>query len=139
MSEDKTLASDRADELATALAGHKFILLTTFRKNGEAVATPVWFATDDGKLYVTTNGNAGKLKRIRGNGKARAAPCDPRGKALGEAIEVRVREVPRDRHRDVHALLAGKYGFAYRAFTFIHIFIGWKRKAKRTYLEIEPA
>ena len=138
MNEHETIASNQADELLASLASHKFIQLTTFRKNGDAVATPVWFVAENGKLYVTTNGNAGKLKRIRSTGRVLLAPCDPRGKALGEQVEVRVRDVPQDQHGDVHTLLARKYGFPYRVFAVIHIFIGWKRKAKRTYIEIEP-
>ena len=136
---EETIASNKGDDLLASLAGHKFIRLTTFRKNGEPVATPVWFVAENGKLYVTTNGNAGKMKRIRSTGRVLLAPSDPRGKPLGEQVAVRVREVPQDQHRDVHTLLARKYGFPYRVFGFIHIFIGWKRKAKRTYLEIEPA
>ena len=135
---EETLASHKGNDLLASLAGHKFIQLTTFRKNGEPVATPVWFVAENGKLYMTTNGNAGKMKRIRGTARVLLAPSDPRGKPLAEPVEVRVRQVPQDQHPDVHALLARKYGFPYRVFAFIHIFIGWKRKAKRTYLEIEP-
>lgn len=112
--------------------------LTTFRKNGDSVATGVWFAEDQGKLIVTTNANAGKMKRLRNNGRALIAPSDPRGRALGEAIEVTARELPPERHGYASLLLTKKYGFAYRMFSIIHIFIGWKRGAKRTFLEIEP-
>lgn len=51
--------------IATAFASlrHKrHIVLTTFRKNGEAVGTPVWFAERDGKLVVFTGANTGKAK-----------------------------------------------------------------------------
>lgn len=135
---EETIASNKENDLLASLVGHRFIQLTTFRKTGEPVATPVWFVVENGKLYMTTNGNAGKLKRIRSNGRALLAPSDPRGKPLGEPVEVHVREVSRIQQREVHALLARKYGIPYRIFAFIHIFIGWKRRAKRTYLEIEP-
>jgi hypothetical protein len=37
--------------IPAAIQGQKYISLTTFRKNGAAVATPVWFGEGDGKLY----------------------------------------------------------------------------------------
>jgi PPOX class probable F420-dependent enzyme len=128
----------KVDNLLTSLANHKFIQLTTFRKNGQPVATPVWFATENGKLYVTTNGNAGKMKRMRNNGRVLIGPSDARGNALGDVVEVVACELTRERHAYASSLLARKYGFPYRMFSFAHIFIGWKRKAKRTFIEIQP-
>jgi PPOX class probable F420-dependent enzyme len=49
------------------LTGYECVCLTTFRKNGEAVPTPVWFAESDGKLYIYTANSSGKVKRIRNN------------------------------------------------------------------------
>ena len=40
------------------------IALTTFRKTGQAVTTPVWFAISGGTIYVETHADAGKLKRL---------------------------------------------------------------------------
>ena len=138
MGEYETISSRPANSPFEPLAAHRFLQLTTFRKNGDPIATGIWFAEDQGKLFVTTNGNAGKMKRLRNNGRALIAPSDPRGRALGDTIEVTARELPRERHGYASLLLAKKYGFAYRMFSFIHIFIGWKRGAKRTFLEIEP-
>ncbi|HUP22689.1 MAG TPA: PPOX class F420-dependent oxidoreductase [Thermoanaerobaculia bacterium] len=67
-------------DLATA----RYLSLATFRKNGNAVATPVWFAEDDGKLYAFTAGDSGKVKRLRNGPRARVAPCTVRGKLLGD-------------------------------------------------------
>ena len=75
------------------LQGHKYINLETFRKNGQSVQTPVWFAEqpprEPEKLYVYSTGDSGKAKRIRNSGRVRVAPCDMRGKLLGEWIEAR--------------------------------------------------
>ena len=81
-----------------AFAGHKYLNLETFKKSGEGVKTPVWFAADpaasldsnDAKLYVYTIGVSGKVKRIRNNPRVRIAPCDMRGRVLGEWVEARV-------------------------------------------------
>ena len=78
-----------------AFAGHKYLNLETFRKNGAGVRTPVWFAKalpevrGAAPLYVYTIGNTGKLKRIRNNARVRIVPCDMRGRLLGEWMEAR--------------------------------------------------
>ncbi len=49
----------------TNLDKEKYVSLTTFRKTGEAVVTPVWFAESKGTIYAGTGVSAGKIKRIR--------------------------------------------------------------------------
>ena len=63
--------------------GQKYVCLTTLRKSGAGVATPVWFAERDDKLYVKTRIESGKSKRIRNNPSVRVAPCTIRGKVIG--------------------------------------------------------
>ncbi|NJL95179.1 MAG: PPOX class F420-dependent oxidoreductase [Anaerolineae bacterium] len=70
--------------------------LTTFRKTGVGVPTPVWFAEEDGKLYVITQQNSGKVKRIRNNSRVEIAPCTMRGKVTGPAQEAFAREISLD-------------------------------------------
>ena len=77
-------------------AGEKYLNLETYRKNGKAVATPVWFAQDGGVLYIYSLADAGKVKRIRNNPRVRVAPCDMRGKLEGEWVEARARIVQGD-------------------------------------------
>jgi PPOX class probable F420-dependent enzyme len=78
-----------------AFAGQKYLNLETFRKNGEGVKTPVWFAADpsasldssEAKLYIYTIGVSGKVKRIRNNNRVRVAPCNVRGGLLGQWVD----------------------------------------------------
>ena len=70
-----------------ALEGHRFINLRTFRRSGEGVDTPVWFALVDGRVYVTTPPESGKMKRIRNNSRVVMTPCNSRGKPRGESVE----------------------------------------------------
>ena len=56
-----------ASQIPPPIQGQKYISLTTFRKTGVGVATPVWFGEEDGKLYVMTRSDMGKTKRIRNN------------------------------------------------------------------------
>lgn len=73
------------DELERLSQG-KYLSLTTFRKTGEGVATPVWVVRDGDHLYVTTQADSGKVKRLRNNPKVSLAPCDARGKLTGPAV-----------------------------------------------------
>ena len=91
-------------------AGEKYLNLETYRKNGKAVATPVWFAEDGGVLYIYSLADAGKVKRIRNNPRVRVAPCDMRGKLKGEWVEARARIVQGDEAAKGHRLLDEKYG-----------------------------
>jgi len=78
-----------------ALHDEPYISLTTFRKNGDAIATPVWFAQDmtSGILYIETGGNSGKVKRIRHTSRVTIAPCTVRGTTTGDVIEGKARIV----------------------------------------------
>ncbi len=83
-----------ADARFASLQRRKYLNIETFRKNGQGVRTPVWFAEgpENGaaeKLYVYSTADSGKAKRIRNNGRVRVAPCDVRGKLLGEWVEAR--------------------------------------------------
>jgi|SRR5689334_7503793 len=71
--------------------GQKYVSLTTFRKNGVPVATPVWFAEFNNKLYVMTRLDSGKCKRLRNNPRAKVAPCTIRGKVTGAAFDAVVK------------------------------------------------
>ena len=73
------------------LEGHKNVNLTTFRKSGEPVATPVWYVVLHGKLYVRTGADSGKVKRIRNSGRVQLAPATVRGKRVGPETEAEAR------------------------------------------------
>jgi hypothetical protein len=70
-----------------------YLNLATFRRSGVAVETPVWFAAHAGRLYVFTEGKAGKLKRLRANPAIRVAPCGVRGSLKGAWLPGRARRV----------------------------------------------
>jgi PPOX class probable F420-dependent enzyme len=97
--------------------GHKYLNLETFKKNGEGVKTPVWFAADpaanlassDAKLYLYTIGVSGKVKRVRNNPRVRIAPCDMRGNVLGEWVEARAEMVTGEEAARGTQLLNKKY------------------------------
>lgn len=92
---------------------YEFVLLTTFRKNGTGVPTAMWFAHEQGRLYMVTGHNSGKIKRIHNDGRVLLAPCDMMGHVLGPQIEAFAHELPLEQHAHANALLAGKYGEEY--------------------------
>ncbi|WP_327267778.1 PPOX class F420-dependent oxidoreductase [Streptomyces sp. NBC_01218] len=62
------------------LAGSEYVSLTTYRKNGTPVATPVWAAADGGTLYIWTRSDSWKVKRLRHTSRVRVAVCDVKGR-----------------------------------------------------------
>jgi uncharacterized protein len=94
------------------LENARYLNLATFRKNGESVATPVWYAERESHYYVFSAGNAGKVKRLRNSPQARIAPCDAFGKLLGEWTEAEAFVVDDDIERSAaYRALHAKYGW----------------------------
>jgi PPOX class probable F420-dependent enzyme len=100
-----------------AFAGRKYLNLETFKKSGDGVKTPVWFAADpsasldsaEAKLYMYTIGVSGKVKRVRNNPRVKIAPCDMGGKTLGEWVEAQVQIVTGAEAQHGMLLLNKKY------------------------------
>ena len=93
------------------LADAEYFSLATFRRNGNAVPTPVWFAAVSDTFYVFSAGDAGKVKRIRYTSRARVAVCDMRGKLLGDWLDATARLVADPKEIETaHRALRRKYG-----------------------------
>ena len=98
-----------ATEIPSAISGQKYISLTTFRKNGAGVATPVWFGEKDGKLYVMTRSISGKFKRIRNHSRVTVSPCSVRGKVTGPEFEGSARILDQAQHSQARTAINRKY------------------------------
>src|SRR5262245_13129827 len=115
-----------------------YISLATFRRDGRAVETPVWFARRGERLYVFTENDAGKVKRLRNAPGARVAACNVRGRLRGNWIDVRGRLVGDARtERDAYAALREKYGWQMALVDFFSRLAG--RIGSRAIIELEPA
>jgi hypothetical protein len=101
------------------LADAQFVALTTFRRDGRAVPTPVWVVPLDGGLGVWTPGSSGKVKRIRRDGGVTLAPCTRRGEVQGEAVAGTARVLDEAGTRRVRAAVRKKYGVLGWALTTI--------------------
>ncbi len=91
------------------IRGQKYISLTTFRKNGEAVNTPVWFAEQAEKLYVMTRSDSGKYKRIRNNPQIKVAACTMGGKITGPEFAAAAQVLPPEQWPEAKKALHRKY------------------------------
>jgi PPOX class probable F420-dependent enzyme len=96
---------------SAAFAASKQVSLTTFRKDGTPVATPVWHVIDGETLTIVTEAGSWKVKRIRNNPRVEVTACDIRGKIAPGAQPVAATarlldEAGTDRARD---LLARRY------------------------------
>ena len=119
----------------TQFLGKKYMSLETFRKSGEGVKTPVWFAEGDGALYVTTLSTTGKAKRIRNISRVRVAPCDRTGNVEGEWVDGEAKVLTGSEAERANRLLNEKYGLAKRAFSVAYNFA----KGDPTLIEVRPA
>ncbi|MEV6242115.1 PPOX class F420-dependent oxidoreductase [Lentzea sp. NPDC051838] len=99
--------------MITELGEGQYLLLTTFRKDGTPVPTPVWVApgpTED-VIYAWSAKDTGKVKRIRRSGDVEIGPCDLRGNPKGPSIKARARLMDDDASDDVRSRIVKKYGF----------------------------
>ena len=96
----------------------------------------MWIAGKDRLYYIFSKGNAGKVKRIRANGRTRLAACDNRGKISSEWIDGRGRIVaePEILQR-AYEMFRRKYGWRMKIVDFFAKLSG--RYQKRAMLEIE--
>jgi uncharacterized protein len=101
-----TVASKRSHLGAFApLAVSGTALLTTFRRSGEAVSTPVSVALGDGRAYFVTAADSGKAKRLARDPNLTLAPCTRRGRVLGATVRGRARLLEGEERRRAHGLL----------------------------------
>jgi PPOX class probable F420-dependent enzyme len=98
-----------AQPVPDSIRGQKYISLSTFRKSGVKVATPVWFGEEGEKLYVMTISKMGKVKRVRNNPRVTVAPCTMRGKLTGPEFEASARLLPTEDHAHAHETVNRKY------------------------------
>ncbi|MGB2672787.1 MAG: PPOX class F420-dependent oxidoreductase [Candidatus Acidiferrum sp.] len=122
---------------------HKYLSLETFKKNGEGVKTPVWFAADPSKdlagnearLYIYTIGNTGKVKRIRNNGHVKIAPCKIKGEPLGEFVDATAAIINGEEAARAMKLLNKKYFPWKQLLSFFALF----SRRERVVMALRPA
>jgi PPOX class probable F420-dependent enzyme len=106
------VAEELADQWPFDPSAAPYVSLATFRRDGREVRTPVWIAGGGGHYFVFSEGDAGKVKRIRVNPRVRLAACNVRGVLTSEWLEGRA-SIARQPEviRRAYEALHGKYGW----------------------------
>jgi PPOX class probable F420-dependent enzyme len=98
----------------------KYIALETFRKNGEGVITPVWQTPEDNKLYVWTEADTWKIKRIRNNPQVRVCASDYKGTPKSDWVDAQADILDTSETETAqHKRMAAKYGLQFRIFNLL--------------------
>jgi uncharacterized protein len=87
----------------------KYLSLTSLKRDGTGVATPVWFVIENGRLLVKTDEQSFKAKRIRRNPAVMIAPCSASGRLHGEPVPAQAELLPESDMAHVDRLMADKY------------------------------
>jgi hypothetical protein len=97
--------------IAEEISRSRYVSLTTYRKDGTAVATPVWAVADGGDLLVVSEAQAGKVKRIRRDSRVQVTACDIRGRVAPGAptAAATARLLDEEGTQAARKLLARKY------------------------------
>lgn len=119
------------------LDGQQYMSLTTYRKNGQAVPTPVWFARVGDVLVITTQSTSGKVKRIGHTPRVTMAPCKMNGELLGsDSVEGTARLLNATESKAANEALTRKYGLMKRLFDVMGLLS--RSAGTRVFLEIRP-
>ncbi len=117
-------------------ADEPHVSLATYRRSGKEVRTPVWIAKAEDCYYVFSEGTAGKVKRIRANGKARLAACTSRGDIRSDWLEAKARIVAEAGVIEgAYVALREKYGWKMKLVDVFSKLIG--RFDKRVIIELQ--
>lgn len=129
-----TAKSSQVPDPFATLREHNYVNLTTFRKSGAPVTTPVWMALEGNKGYIVTGKDSGKVKHLRNNPAVQIAPSTRMGKALGPAIDAKVRILSQEEAVAAQRALSRKYGWMYQFFRLL-----WRlRKQEAVFLKVLP-
>jgi PPOX class probable F420-dependent enzyme len=103
------------------LGDAQYLLLTTFRRDGTAVPTPVWSVRDGDSLLVWTVGDSGKVKRIRRDGAVTVAPCTVRGRPKADPVSANATLLGPEGGVQARELIKKKYGLQGRLFVWFSV------------------
>ena len=115
-----------------AFTGEQYMNVETYRKNGTAVRTPVWFVEVNGELCFTTETRSGKVKRLRRMAAIRVAPCKVNGELLGDWHPGMARFLGAEETPLVDKTFSRKYGFQ----KFLFDLLGKLQRRERVFLAI---
>ena len=119
----------RVEEPAfSQFTGARYLVIESYKRDGTAVRTPVWFVANNRALYVRTDNDTGKVKRIRRDPHIRIALSNARGTPKGTWVDAKAEIANVPESEEAYLLLKKKYGLQYRAVRFMGRLMGSKSK-----------
>jgi len=118
-----------------ALEAAEYALVVTFRRSGQPVPTPMWFGLHEGRAYVRSLVDAGKVRRLRHDLRVRVAPCTVRGRPTGPFADGVARILTADESEIAEAALDHHYGLRRRLYEGV----GSRLGVQTVYLELAPS
>ncbi len=104
-----------------ALFPGRFLSVTSFKRDGTGVATPVWFVSDGSRLFAFTDLHSPKVWRIRRNPRVLIASCRPGGKLRKEPVAARAEVLTATPELErVRELLTERYRISYRLVMLVY-------------------
>jgi hypothetical protein len=104
-----------------ALFPGRYLSVTSFKRDGTGVATPVWFVSDGRRLFALTDLHSAKVRRIRRNPRVLVASCRPGGKLRNEPVPARAEVLTANPELErVQKLLIERYKVSYRMVMLIY-------------------
>ena len=100
------------------VAKAKYVLLTTFTKDGRPKPTAIWVAPDGDRALVITGKDSWKVKRIRNTPRVTLAVCDRAGKVKGEPVEAVATVLDDSQTEQVYQAIGKRYGVIGHVFNF---------------------
>ena len=98
-----------------ALFPGRYLGVTSFKRDGTGVATPVWFVSDGRRLLALTDLHSAKVRRVRRNPRVLVASCRADGKLHSEPVSARAEVLTADVELErVRKLLLERYKISYR-------------------------
>ena len=99
----------------------RYLSVTSFKRDGTAVATPLWFVSDGSRLFALTDLHSAKVRRMRRNPRVLVASCRVDGKLRSEPIPARVQVLTATPALErVQQLLIERYKLSYRFVMLIY-------------------
>ena len=93
----------------------RFLSVTSFKRDGTAVATPVWFVSDGSRLFAFTDLQSAKVRRIRRNPRVLIASCRVNGELRGDPVPAHAEVLTAIQELErVQNLLLARYKVSYR-------------------------
>jgi PPOX class probable F420-dependent enzyme len=124
----KTAPTGRLDDLR----GRKYCVLITYKRDGGAVPSPLWFGVGNDKVYFQTGADSAKVKRLQRNPEVRVAASTSRGRALSAPFVGRARVVPANEEAEAERWLQANYGLGRRLYSL------FGDRVSNVYVEVTP-